>query len=149
MAQDFWGVGEMEVREGALSRRAFKLDKGDFIFPDGTHVSLPGNALIEARAFDEAWVKDGKPLTVYLGVKNWTDEGENVTVLPTLEDIESVHTRFVAPDDAEEISDLHAGGPEGQVNFHCPHLHQRRPSGKPAHRRHTHPRIRNTGNRIL
>jgi type VI secretion system protein ImpJ len=115
MAQDFWGVGEMEVLEAALSARTFNLNKGDFVFPDGTHVALPGNALIEARAFDEEWVKDGKPLTVYLGLKNWTDGGENVTVLPTVKDIESVHTRFVTPDSPEEIHDLHAGGPEGQV----------------------------------
>jgi len=115
MAQDFWGVGEMEVLEAALSARTFNLNKGDFVFPDGTHVALPGNALIEARAFDEEWVKDGKPLTVYLGLRNWTDGGENVTVLPTVEDIESVHTRFVTPDSPEEIHDLHAGGPEGQV----------------------------------
>jgi type VI secretion system protein ImpJ len=115
MTPDFWGVGEMEILEGALGARSFDLQNGRFLFPDGTYVSLPGNALIDGRAFDEAWVKDGKPFTAYLGLKNWTDDGENVTELQSLENIESVHTRFVAAADTEEIKDLHAGGPEGQV----------------------------------
>jgi type VI secretion system protein ImpJ len=115
MTPDFWGVGGMEILDGALGARSFDLQKGQFLFPDGTFVSLPGNALIDARAFDEAWVKDGKPLTVYLGIRNWTDDSENVTVLPTLESVESVHTRFAASADTEEVRDLHGGGPEGQV----------------------------------
>ncbi|NMC74553.1 MAG: type VI secretion system baseplate subunit TssK [Geobacteraceae bacterium] len=115
MIQDFWGVGEMEILESALSAGTFTLVGGDFLFPDGTHVSLPGNALIEPRGFEESWVKDGKPLTVYLGLRNWSDEGENVTVLPGLDDMESVHTRFVASTEVEEFGDLHGGGPRGQV----------------------------------
>ncbi len=115
MTPDFWGIGEMEIFDGALGARSFDLQKGRFLFPDGTYVTLPGNALIDGRAFDEAWVKDGRPLTAYLGLKNWTDDGENVTELQSLENIESVHTRFVATADTEEIKDLHAGGPEGQV----------------------------------
>jgi type VI secretion system protein ImpJ len=115
LTPDFWGVGEMEILEEALGTRSFNLQKGDFLFPDGTYISLPGNALIDARAFDEDWVKDGKPFTVYLGLKNWTDDGENVTVLPELENTEAVHTRFAAAADTEEMKDLHAGGPDGQV----------------------------------
>jgi type VI secretion system protein ImpJ len=111
----FWGVGNMEIMKGALGAKSFNLLKGDFLFPDGTYVSLPGNALINARAFDEAWVDGGRPFTVYLGLKKWNGDGENVTVLPTLENSESVHTRFVAAADPEEMRDLHAGGPEGQV----------------------------------
>jgi type VI secretion system protein ImpJ len=115
LTPDFWGVGDMEILEGGLGVRSFVLQKGDFLFPDGTNVSLPGNALIAARAFDEAWVKDGKQFSVFLGLKNWVEEGENVTVLPTLEEIEYVHTRFVASADTETIGDLHAGGSAGQV----------------------------------
>lgn len=59
--------------------------------------------------------KGGKPFTVYLGLKKWDGTGENVTVLPTLENTASVHTRFAAASDPEETKDLHAGGPEGQV----------------------------------
>jgi len=115
LVPEFWGVGSMEILEGALAAGSFALQKGDFLFGDGTHVSLPGNALIDARAFDQSWVKDGKPFTVYLGLKNWAEEGENVTVLPTLKSVEAVHTRFVASADSEVTKDLHEGGTEAQV----------------------------------
>lgn len=105
----------MGIAEGALGVRSFALQTGDFLFPDGTHVSLPGNAVIESRHFDASWVKDGKPLTVYLGLKNWSNAGENVTVLSALEHFDSVHTRFVTVENPEEICDLHEGGSAGQV----------------------------------
>lgn len=115
LVPEFWGVGGMEILQGALAAGSFDLQKGDFLFGDGTHVSLPGNALIDARAFDRSWVKDGKPFTVYLGLKNWDDSGENVTVLPTLKSVEAAQTRFVASADSEATGDLHEGGPEAQV----------------------------------
>ena len=115
LAPDFWGVGSMEILEGALAAGTFTLQRGDFLFGDGTHVSLPGNALIDARPFDQSWVKDGKPFTVYLGLRNWTDEGENVTVLPTLQSVEDIQTRFFASPDSETTGDLHEGGPKANV----------------------------------
>ncbi len=115
LVPEFWGVGSMEILAGSLSAGTFALQRGDFLFGDGTHVSLPGNALIDARSFDESWVKDGKPFTVYLGLKNWTDDGENVTVLPTLKSVEGVPTRFAAAADSEETGDLHQGGPGAHV----------------------------------
>jgi len=111
----FWGVGSMTIRKGALGTRSFNLQEGSFLFPDGTFVTLPDNALLNARSFDEAWVEGGKPFSVYLGLKKWNGSGENVSVLPSLENIESVATRFVTTHDFEEIQDLHAGGPESQV----------------------------------
>lgn len=119
LTPEFWGVGDMEINEGALCARSFDLQQGDFLFPDGTYVSLPDNALIDARAFNEAWVKDGKPFTVYLGLKNWNNEGENVTVLPTLDSIESVHSRFAVATETEDVRDLHTGGQDGQVKRLC------------------------------
>ncbi|NVN91502.1 MAG: type VI secretion system baseplate subunit TssK [Desulfuromonadales bacterium] len=111
----FWGVGSLHIQKGALGTRSFNIQEGSFLFIDGTFVSLPENALINARAFDEAWVEGGKPFTVYLGLKKWNDSEENVTVLPTLKNTESVTTRFVTTSGYEEIQDLHAGGPESQV----------------------------------
>lgn len=115
LAPDFWGVAEMGIVESALGARSFDLQKGSFLFPDGTYVSLDENALIEARPFDEDWVKDGKPFTVYLGLKNWTGDGENVTVRLALDNLETVPTRFVATTDPEVVADLHGRGPEAQV----------------------------------
>jgi len=111
----FWGVGETEIQKAALENRTFSPLRGEFIFPDGTHAVFPGNALLEARSFDEGWIDGGKPLTVFIGLKKWNHGGENVTVLPKLEHLTEVPTRFVASADPEEVKDLHAGGPNGQV----------------------------------
>ena len=111
-APHFWGVGDLEIRKSALANRILDLHRGTFLFPDGTYVDLPGNAVIRARSFDESWAG---PLNVYLGLKAWNESGENVTVAENLENISGVTTRFAATADPEEINDLHAGGPVGRV----------------------------------
>lgn len=111
----FWGVGSMALQKSALGTRSFHLQDGEFLFPDGTFVSLSENGCIDARTFDEAWVEGGKPFTIYLGLHKWRDNGENVTVLPTLETVSTATTRFITTTSHDVIKDLHAGGPEGQV----------------------------------
>jgi type VI secretion system protein ImpJ len=115
LSPHFWGVGDMEIQKAALGTRTFGLLRGRFLFPDGTYAVLPGNALVEARPFEEAWVEGGKPFPVYVGVKKWNTAGENVTVLSRLENLFQVPTRFAAAADPDEIRDLHGGGPPGQV----------------------------------
>ena len=115
MEPHFWGVAEMEIQKTALGRRSFSVLKGNFLFPDGSFVALPGNALLEARSFDEAWVEGGKPFPVYIGTRKWNDSSENVTVLDKLENLWKVTTRFVTAADPEEVTDLHSGGPKGEV----------------------------------
>lgn len=111
----FWGVGAMALQKSSLGTRTFNLQEGEFLFPDGTFVSLSENGCIDARAFDEAWLDGGKPFNIYLGLRKWRETGENVTVLPTLETVSPVSTRFVTTTGHEEVKDLHAGGPESQV----------------------------------
>jgi len=110
-----WGIGELEIQTAALDNLNFNLLRGNFIFPDMTYIALPGNAIIEARSFDEAWVEGGKPLGVYVGLKKWNEIGENVTVLPRLSNLTEVNTRFVTTVDPEEVQDLHHNGPPAQV----------------------------------
>lgn len=112
----FWGVASLRIQKSALGTRHLKIQDGEFLFPDGTFVSLAENSCCEARAFNEAWVEGGKPFTIYLGLRKWNESGENVTVLPNLEAVSSVATRFVTTRDQQETKDLHAGGPAGQVN---------------------------------
>jgi type VI secretion system protein ImpJ len=110
-----WGIGELEIQTAALDNLSFNLLRGTFLFPDMTYADLPGNAIIEARSFDEAWAEGGKPLGVYVGLKKWNEFGENVTVLPRLSNLTEVNTRFVTTVDPEEIKDLHHNGPPAQV----------------------------------
>lgn len=111
----FWGIDDIEIQKAALGTRTFSLLKGNFLFPDGTHVVLPDNAVVNARSFEEAWIEGGKPFTVFIGMKKWNNSGENVTVLDKLDSVSDVTTRFVTTADAEEVKDLHVSGPSGQV----------------------------------
>jgi type VI secretion system protein ImpJ len=110
-----WGAGDLQIHEAALGNRSFSVASGKFLFPDHTYLSYPGNALIEDRSFDEDWVNGEKPLTVYLGLKKLNEVGENVTVLPMLENFSEVTTRFVTAEDAEETADLHQEGPPAEM----------------------------------
>ena len=111
----FWGVGQIEISKAALGNQSFNVLKANILFPDGSHAVFPGNALVESRSFEEAWVKDGKRFPVYLGLKKWTDAGENVTVLETLENLARVNTGFLTAGEPEKVADLHGGGPAGEV----------------------------------
>jgi type VI secretion system protein ImpJ len=115
LAPHFWGIGELEIQKAALGTRSFNVMKGDFLFPDGTHVVLPGNAILEARPFDDAWIAGGKPFPVFIGLKKWNYDGKNVTMLDKLESFAEVTTRFVTSTDADDVEDLHSGGPRGNV----------------------------------
>lgn len=110
-----WGVGDLEIQKTALANLSFNLLKGEFLFPDMTYLVFPGNSLIEARSFDEAWVDGDKPFTVFIGLKKWSGAGENVTVLSKLENFSEVTTRFVTSTDSEEVSDLHQSGLPAQI----------------------------------
>lgn len=111
----FWGVGALEIDPGALGSGSLSLQTGSFLFPDGTYVELPGNALVDPRPFDGGALEGGKPLQAYLGLRKWHDTGENVTVLERREDLGGATSRFVAMADPEEVRDLHGNGPDGQV----------------------------------
>lgn len=103
----FWGVIDLEIRQERLSSRTFELQSGSFLFQDGSRVDFPGNAVAQSRSFGDSWAG---PLKVYIGLKVWTDGGFNVKVIDDLQSIGHVSTRFVAIDDAEEVTDLHTGG---------------------------------------
>lgn len=108
----FWGVAGLEIDRAALANRIFNVHKGVFLFGDGTYIEYPGNALLNARSFDESWA--GK-LNVYLGIKKWNESGENVTIEDDAAKIAKVTTRYAASENPEEVRDLHAGGPTGRV----------------------------------
>jgi type VI secretion system protein ImpJ len=111
----FWGIAEIEIQQAALGNYSFNLESGKFLFPDMTYVVCPDNAKIQPRSFERAWEEGGKTFSVYLGLKKWNDEGENVTVLPNLDNISGVNTRFVTTTDPEEVQDLHQNSPPAQI----------------------------------
>lgn len=115
LAPHFWGVYRVAIRLSSIGLRSFEVSSGAFLFPDGTHVLLPENAVIESRQFQEGLLAEGAPVTVYLGLKKWQDSAENVTTIEAKETLSTVGTRFVAPLDGAPCADLHGGGPAAEV----------------------------------
>lgn len=111
----FWGVGAMRIQDASLGNLSLNIVQGAFIFPDGTVATYPGNSLLDSRSFSEGFFEGGKPLECYVGVRKWSSSGENVTVLPQLENVAEVSTRYATSTESEAVVDLHQGGPEAQV----------------------------------
>ncbi len=112
-----WGIGSLEIEKAALSNRTFRVTGGEMIFPDGTHIAVNENALIQTRTFDDGWIGEGVPFTIYAGIKKLDHNGKNVSVIDKAEDIAEVTGRFVARPSPEELNDLHGDGPPGQVKL--------------------------------
>lgn len=108
----FWGVADLEISKPALATNTLHIGRGVFLFPDGTYIELPGNAIIHARSFAESWADR---LNVFIGLRKWNDSGLNVAVQEPAEFHPEISARYIAPENPEEISDLHAGGPAGRV----------------------------------
>lgn len=109
----FWGVGELRIAGAALKNQVFELEACEIVFPDGTWLQFPGNAVVPARSFEGLWDESGKPLSVWLGLKKLAPEGINV-YLPG--DVgaagrakpERAETRFVVSDGDTATKDLYA-----------------------------------------
>jgi len=118
----FWGVAELNIQESALSTMTFEMLNGRFLFPDGTYVVFPGNAVLEPRSFDDAWENRDKPLTVYLGLRKISQVEANVEVVSEMKGLNDVTTRFVASATPDDVQDLYVNGQTGQVQGMLYHL---------------------------
>jgi len=106
----------MEIQESALNNRMFEISSGEFIFPDGSLVVFPDNAVIQPRSFKGTWSEE-KPLDVYIGLRKWNARGGNVSILQNPDDAFNASTRFVADVNPRELNDIHHNGPPAQVKF--------------------------------
>ncbi len=111
----FWGIASLKIQDAALGNFSLQILQGQFQFSDGSFVSLYENGLLDPRSFNEDWIESGKPLDVILGLRKWNPNGENVTVLSSLENVSDVATRFVTSTEPDEAQDLYQGGPSAQV----------------------------------
>lgn len=111
----FWGVSRLALRLSFSAQRSLEVAAGAFLFPDGTYLEYPGDAVIEPRGIDERSCPGPGPFTVYLGLRKWNSNAANVTVLEQGAPLHGVTTRFAAPPDASPCPDLHSGGAQGEV----------------------------------
>ncbi len=114
----FWGFGRLRIEEDSLKNMMFEVKECEAMFRDGTWVSFPGNSKLLSRSFKGVWTEDlDKKFQVYLGLRKWDPDGENVTVTGQTEETAEAKTRFVSPADPEEIKDLYRNGPVAQIKF--------------------------------
>ncbi len=64
-----WGLISLAVSQPRLNNQVFEIENCSAVFQDGTAVSFPGNAKLMSRSFEGMWGADGKPLSVYLGLR--------------------------------------------------------------------------------
>ena len=111
----FWGVGSYRIQTSALANRSFQLSEGNFFFPDTAYAVLTENALVMPRSFAAAWEKGAEGFGIYLGLRKFNANGNNVTTVPDLTRIGDVTTRWVTAAAAEQVPDLHGNGPEADI----------------------------------
>ncbi|WP_224983057.1 type VI secretion system baseplate subunit TssK [Geomonas agri] len=115
LAPNFWGISRATVRTSSKGLPSIEVTSGAFLFPDGTYVELPGNALVESRLIPEEAPGKGASLTVYLGLKKWQARAENAAVLQQGVAPGGFTTRYLVAAEGASSPDLHAGGPAAEV----------------------------------
>ncbi|HEV2333812.1 MAG TPA: type VI secretion system baseplate subunit TssK [Gammaproteobacteria bacterium] len=111
----FWGVARMALQGSALPNGNCEVQSGEFLFPDGSFVSVPGNGVLLARSFDPASVTLEKPFTIYAALRKWRANESNVTVVPDLTQLAGVSTRYVSPAQPDDYADAYQEGPAAKV----------------------------------
>jgi len=117
MQPHFWGVCKIQMLASSLGHRTCEIESGEFIFPDGTFISIPQNAIVSPRSFEDEWVDQDKPFTIYLAVHKHSQYDDNVSVVADLGMHQDVTTRYVTTTSPENIKDMYVQGPVAQVKF--------------------------------
>jgi type VI secretion system protein ImpJ len=110
-----WGVVTQTVAEAALANQLFEIESGEWVFPDGAVVRLPGNARLAPRSFGGLWDPSGGPLSVYLGLKKLLPGGPNLE-RPT-DARRGDGGRFWVSDEPTQTPDLFVSGREEPLYF--------------------------------
>jgi type VI secretion system protein ImpJ len=111
----FWGVYCFEPKMAELQNESLELERGDFIFQDGTWTSYPGNATVLPRSFAKTRYREGRPLKVYAGLAKWRSAGANVSGNEDPTRTASPNARFICDHEPEEIRDLYQAGLAAQI----------------------------------
>ena len=115
LAPHFWGVCRATISTSTLGVPSLEISEGEFLFPDGAYLQLPGNCLIEPRGLPEEKLSEEGAVRAYLGLRKWREQGENVATVERGESLGRVNSRFVTAADAVPCADLYGTGGKAQV----------------------------------
>jgi type VI secretion system protein ImpJ len=110
-----WGIGSWQVQRTALDNRSFQLTEGRFLFADMAYAVLSENAVVMPRSFEQAWDQGAETFGVYLGLRKFNPDGNNVAVVSDVNNLAEVNSRWVTANTTEQIPDLHQNGTAAQV----------------------------------
>lgn len=112
----FWGVCNLVLDTVALREYKISIGDGEFLFRDGTWVSINHNAVLTPRSFKDLWERSHEPFVVYLALKCLNTNGEQVDRNESSpHDSKSSKSRFVLNTDKTEVIDLYNRGHSAQV----------------------------------
>ncbi|SUY27418.1 Uncharacterized protein conserved in bacteria [Burkholderia oklahomensis] len=111
----FWGVGALSLAEAAIDNRVVEIRSAHLLFSDRSYVEYPGNAVIAARAFDPAWLDDGRALVAHVALKRLARGANNVTVAAAADALPSAATRYATLPSADDVGDLYSDHPPAPV----------------------------------
>lgn len=115
-----WGFHSLSPRLDSLQNEQVDIPELSAVFPDGTLVRTPGNAILPPRSFSGAWEQIERPFMVYIGLRRLDPAGNNVMDIETREEMTRIdHTagvkRYVSLYTPEPNPDLHSDGPAAPV----------------------------------
>lgn len=111
----FYGFNNYVINEMQLNNGIFEMSEFSCLFPDGTWVNFPGNALLTSRRFSEIWTNPEENLKIYLGISLEKNIGSNnnannvyQTDLSNLNNLLSVPEvyRYIADYNPQKYDDL-------------------------------------------
>ena len=114
-SNEYWGVNALEIDTDALDQHRFVINSGEFLFNDGSLFRVPQEASVLSREFDEKWIRAGQPFMVYLGIKQWKNNGSNACEVGVSQLSQTLDTRYVVSQEAETLPDLYGVGVSAQV----------------------------------
>ncbi len=119
-----WGYYELALSTGAIQNSQIEITRLHAVFPDGCEVALPGNATVPPRSFAGAWTQPERPFMVYLALRRFDPNAQNVhsheeDEPPVRRGENPPPARFLSSYTPKPIADLHGAGPaEGVRTMH-------------------------------
>ncbi len=116
----YWGFKSLAIAEDALLNNQINIVSLNAVFQDGVEISVPGNTVVASRSFETEWTQVDRPFTVYLGLRRFDPNHNNVASYEN-EDMAgqttsaAITTRYRASYTPQAAADVYGDGNPEQV----------------------------------
>lgn len=117
----FWGVRSLNILQTALNNQVIEIERCEVIFQDGTHVIYPDNAMVASRNISGKWDESGKPMAVWLGLREIQTGKNNISQID-IDDTSSensmvVAARYIVPEVPTVTYDLFSNDKQTEIFY--------------------------------